>query len=496
MHTDRMRAFPMAVEPLRMLPVVLTSLFVVVAAVDLLLVAQPALILSLREGWQHALSVSGVPITWGSLLAAGVAVAGIAIAAAVLSTFLRAVQGAPYAMLAPVLVGGCMLVAARLPVTLPLPVSAPLFLGVATLLLTGGGNLFRRGSFLSSCAGALLVAAPLALLAAGYLSLTGAAAATHQPFDRNMQIFTFVLAFCTLGAPLLAIACRRPGHANAWADDGDGMGGQIIELLERAQASEERAVAAERALARGGRSTLRLASDDDALAMMRPRGSAWFRWASWICCAAFLVGAYFAGYEPLQKRLNTQLRINKVQVEEQAHALTALRARFDRERSALEEQLAAANGNAPLAAAVPEQKPANASPAAGNKPAAPGTVSKLAAPTPAPKLAAPTPAPKVSAPAPAPKPAAPETKANGVPAAAEPAPEASTESDPTHANPTKTIRAGRVISKRRAAAMPNATSNAGGADPTAAPPPAPKSTRAEPQGVSRSNDPLAGIDGM
>ena len=460
MQTDRMRTFPLAVEPLRMLPLVLTSLFVVVAAVDVLLVAQPALILSLRNGWQHTFSGGGVPTTWGSLLAAGVAVAGIAVAAAVLSTFLRAVQSAPYTILAPVLIGGCTLVAGRMQVSLPLPVSTPLFAGIGTLLLIGGGNLFRRGGFLSSCAGALLVVAPLALLASAYFTLQGSAAAALHPFDRSARLFTFVMGFASLGAPLLAIACRRPRNA-AWADDGDDLGGQIVELLDRAQASEERAARAERELARSGRGTLRLATDDDALAMMRPGSGGWLRWASWVCCAAFLMGAYFAGYAPLQKRLNTQVTLNKVQVEQQAQALTVLRTRFERERRELEQQLAAATHGAPPAAAAPEA-------------AAPGVLA------PAPKLA--SPAPKL----------APAAKPNAeIPTAIEPA----------KAAPGQTVRAARVLAKRRAVADDAKPNQAGKSTQDAAERAAPaapvaKPARPAPVGVSRGNDPLEGLDGM
>src|SRR5262245_54105984 len=166
MYTDRVRSAPL-VEPLRVLPVVLISLFVVVAAVDLLLASQPPLIANLRDAWQHALSVSSVPASWGSLLAAGISVAAVALSAAVLTAFIRGAHAAPYATLAPVLVGCCTLVLGRMPVSLPVPVSPPVFAGLATLMLIGGGNLFRSSSFFLNSAGALLATTPLALLWAG-----------------------------------------------------------------------------------------------------------------------------------------------------------------------------------------------------------------------------------------------------------------------------------------------------------------------------------------
>jgi hypothetical protein len=445
---------------------VLVSLLVVVAAVDLLLVLQPALILSLRNGWQHALPAGGLPATWTSLLAAGVAVAGISIAAAVLSTFIRGVQAAPYAILAPVLVGCCTLVIGRMQVDLPLPVSPALFAAIGTLLLVGGGNLFRSGSFRANCAGTLLVATPLALLSAGYFSIQGGHAAAQHPFDRTAQMFTFVLALASIGAPLLAIACRRLRRAPGdWAEGADELGGQLVELLERAEASEARAREAEHRLAqRGGRGTLQLATDDDALAMMRPASAPWLRWAGWLCFAVFLTGAYVAGYAPLQKRLNTQIRLHKALIEQQAQALSALRSRFDQERRALEQQLAAA------------QSPGSAAPAAEGPAAAPLAPSA----EPEKNSATPTLEPQL---------------ATHVPA----------EPEQLKAAPGRTIRAARVVAKARekrhamqaaAAKPPAATQASEAAEERARPVVAPKPAHEDRVGVAKGNDPLEGLDGM
>jgi hypothetical protein len=448
---------------------VLISLLVVVAAVDVLLVLQPALILSLRNGWQHALGSGGIPTTWASLVAAGVSVAGIAIAAAVLSTFIRGVQVAPYVMLAPLLVGCCMLVIGRMQIDLPVPVSAPVFAAIGTFLLIGGGSLFRSRSFRAYCAGALLVAAPLALLSAGYFGLQGSHAAAQHPFDRTAQMFTFVLAFASMGAPLLAIACRRlRSAAGSWADGADELGGQIVELVERAEASEARASEAERRLAqRGGRPTLHLATDEDALAMMRPASGPWLRWAGWMGCAALLTGAYAVGYAPLQKRLNTQIRLNKAQVEQQAQALTALRSRFDQERRVLEQQLVAVQGPGSAAAAVV---------------VAPEAAPPARAVEPAKNSLAPTRAPQLS------------PLASEVPA----------EAEQLKAAPGRTIRAARVVAKTREKrhamqAVPNAPApvppSAAPAE-RAAPVVAPKPVHDDRVGVGKSNDPLEGLDGM
>jgi hypothetical protein len=469
MQSARMRPLPLALEPLRVLPLVLISLLVVVAAVDVLLVLQPALILSLRNGWQHALSTGGIPTTWASLVAAGVAVAGIAVAAAVLSTFIRGVQAAPYVILAPLLVGCCTLVIGRMQLDLPVPVSPPVFAAIGTLLLIGGGSLFRSSSFLANCAGALLAAAPLALLSAGYFGIQGSHAAALHPFDRTAQMFAFVLAFASVGAPLLAIACRRlRSAAGNWAEGADELGGQIVELRERAEASEARAAESERRLSQhGGRPMLHLATDEDAVAMMRPTSGPWLRWAGWICLAVCLTGAYAVGYAPLQRRLNTQIRLNKAQVEQQAQALTALRSRFDQQRRALEQQLAAAQDPGSAAAAV-VAAPEAAPPAPAAEPA-----KNSLAPTLQLQLA---------------------PHANQVPA----------EPEQLKAAPGRTIRAARVVAKAREKrhanqAVPNApppVPPSAAAGERAAPVGAPKPVHDDRVGVGKSNDPLEGLDGM
>ena len=502
MQYDRLRPAPVFVEPLRVLPVVLISLFAVVAAVDMLLVAQPPVVLSLRSSWQQLVHAGGIPTTWGNLLAAGVGVAGIAVAAAILSAFIRIAHTAPYATLAPVLVGCCTLVLGRMPVSLPVPVSVPLFAGLTTLLLIGGGNLFRRSGFFLNSAGALLASTPLALLWAGYFG-GHSGQATPPPFDRNAQVFMFVLAFVSIGAPLLAIACRRPRRAN-WGDNADELGGQIVDLMARAEAGEARAAAAERQLRQHGGEP-RLSAEDEALSM-RHSPSIWMRLASWFCLAAFLAGAYFAGYVPLQKRLTTQVRLNKTQVEQHAAALNAMRERFEHERQDLEQQLAAAQGasdkagahnpSAPKALAAPPSAAINKAGSTAvitdndphtGKPGPSDAAGKTGARSgaqPLPSAGAPRPSERAGDKGRAQP--APQSKANHP--ATDKASDAAASGSTAAANTEKPNAA-------HAARAPGAKTGKHATESADHPADA-KSARDSSVGVSKANDPLAGLDGM
>src|SRR5262252_10005855 len=97
--TQRIRPMGFAGESVRSLPVVLLSLFLAIAAVDVLLVTQPALVYSLRDDWQSWVDGS-VVAPWATMVAATASVACVAVAAAVLTVVVRGIVDAPYLWLA------------------------------------------------------------------------------------------------------------------------------------------------------------------------------------------------------------------------------------------------------------------------------------------------------------------------------------------------------------------------------------------------------------
>jgi len=143
METERATSSPLYLEQLRSLPVVLVSLFVVVAGVDVLLAVSPGLMLTLREYW--ATPTAGGS-TASALTAAATIVGGVALATLTLGGFIRGVRSAPYLCLTPIWVCACMLAIARVQTPLPLPVPTSAFVAVSALLFVGSGVLFESTS--------------------------------------------------------------------------------------------------------------------------------------------------------------------------------------------------------------------------------------------------------------------------------------------------------------------------------------------------------------
>src|SRR5262245_20450421 len=321
-------------EPLRLLPIVFMSLLAVVLAVDAMIGLQPAVLAPLRDGFQHWVGAGWVAPSWASVFATGVAVAGIAIAASVLSVAIRGVQAAPFVWLAPIVVGSGAALMARLPAQLPVPFSAPGFTLLAAGALLGGGALLRGDSFSLRFTAAFVLALPLILLAIGYSQ----GATSHGATE-----YLLVLVLTTVVIAVLGYATREraPG-------DSEGQGEQLVELLERARTAEARATFAEQQLASAGYGSFavqspQLSSDDEDLARMRGGGSGrGLLWAAIVFLTGSLAAGYVAGYVPLQNRLDAQRRTGQAKDERNARATIALRSRFDKERSALQEQLRAA----------------------------------------------------------------------------------------------------------------------------------------------------------
>jgi hypothetical protein len=372
-QSERVRPVPPLLEPLRSLPLVLTCLFVAVAAVDAVVALQPGWLSALRSRWQQALPAGASP--WATLSAAAVIIGGVAVAASILVGFIRGVRAAPYLSLAPLWVGSCMLVIGRLPFELPLPLPPPAFIASCALVFVGGGVLFERRALLWNALGVVLCLLPPGLLALGYGLAPGAA------FDGNAALLLLVVVLAAAGAPIIAIAGRvhgtRLGPITAEELDvhdmlaqQDALASQVTELAQRARDLEDRALRAERQLAvqpawQPAVPRLALQADELTPALALRRSSSWYSWIAPVLLA-FAAAAAFATYAllylPLQAELASQQQQNALQAEAQSDAIAAVRAGYERERQALELQLTAAKASlAEQTAAQPTAEPASVS---------------------------------------------------------------------------------------------------------------------------------------
>jgi hypothetical protein len=378
MRTEQTKRFLLPGEPLRLLPIVFMSLFAVTLAADAVIVLQPSLLRPLRHTFQHWAEAGGAVPSWASVFATGVAITGIALAASLLSVFVHGVQKAPYLWLAPIVVGTGAALMARLQVELPVPFSAPGFALLGACAVLGGGAMLRPDAFATRFAAMLVMATPLISLAIGYSQ----GGSTHMP--QAATEFVLLLAMTTFTTAVLAWVTRE-----APLGDADETGEQLVALLERARTAEARATFAEQQLASAGYGSFAVHSpgylnDDDALAQMRGASSGD---AVLYAAILFLIGGlatgYFAGYAPLQNRIDAQRKVAQTNDEAHVHAIKALRSSFDSERSALQAQLRAAQ-------AAPVQAALAAVPAPA--PAEPEVAAAIVKPAPKPAEAKPKPA--------------------------------------------------------------------------------------------------------
>jgi hypothetical protein len=362
METDRAPHTPFYLEQLRSLPVILVSLFVVVAGVDVLLALAPGLLVTLREWWATPSSGS---TTSSALAAATTIVGGVALAAVALAAFIRGVRSAPYLCITPVWVCACMLAIARVQTPLPLPVPTSAFVAISALLFVGSGVLFESTSRLSNLIGTAASILPLTLLSIGYAFNTTAQAS----FGGDSLLMLFVLALAAAGAPAIAIACRANGARVLGGPAAALDPVQVAELLERLRETEERAAHAERQLMTSAPvmagAAPRLALGDDELALARSSGGAsWIGWAAAAVVFVIAGAGYALGYAPLKSELETA-QANAKQAEDSATKLMVLQRDSQRKQHELEQRLATA------AAAAPAQP--DAQPPAANSPAPKGS---------------------------------------------------------------------------------------------------------------------------
>jgi hypothetical protein len=248
MKMRQIKQFATRIDPMRAFPLALGSLVVVTIVVDILLAFQPAIISPLRDGFQHWVGAGTGLSSWPGLFAASVSVLSISVAAAILSKFIQGVKKAPYLWLAPLLVSACTLVINGLSAKLPWPVPTPLFAALSALLIVGGGEVFLIGATLRIISGLTLIFAPLALLGFGYLQSKPVAG-----FNADEQLLMVILVLASLGALAISVVSQRLlqdlSKHTATEQKSDYLRSQIIELLERCNTTEARALRAEQQLA-------------------------------------------------------------------------------------------------------------------------------------------------------------------------------------------------------------------------------------------------------
>jgi hypothetical protein len=236
------------IDPMRTFPIALLSLVIITACVDILLAFQPAMIAPLRDGFQNWVGAGSGLSSWPGLFAASISVLAISVSAAILVSFIRGVKKAPYVWLASLFVSTCTLVMNGLSVKLPWSIPTPLFTTLSALLLIGGGELFLRESVLRICSGIALILTPLALLAVGYVQSNPQAG-----FNADAQLFAIILAMTSFGTLALSVVSQRMLHDTAnrtsMEQKSEQLRIQVVELLERCNAADARAMRAEQQLA-------------------------------------------------------------------------------------------------------------------------------------------------------------------------------------------------------------------------------------------------------
>lgn len=362
--TERIRPVALAGESVRNLPVVLISLFIAIAGVDVLLVTQPAFVTSLRDGWQGWMQ-GGVVAPWATVVGAAASVACVAVAAAVLTVVVRGIVEQPYLWLASALVAGCSFVIVRMNVEVPLRVPTAVFACMSAVLLVGGGAFLQGRSVLFSITGVFLALVPLALLAIGYTQGQTISGVPYE-IDHNARLLLGTLSIASAGTLVIAIAARRLRALGGSAALGTPSAEQVAELIERARAAELRAAEAEYRLQltrEPGRAPLL----DDEYELLRSRGTGLRRFGWWTLAVFAVSGAgyaFFAGYLPLQRQLASQQKFNHALTERHAAAIAKLRAEMDHEREVLQRSAQAQEPAPPAAAGAtvvaPSEPPARA----------------------------------------------------------------------------------------------------------------------------------------
>jgi hypothetical protein len=140
------------------------------------------------------------------------------------------------------------------------------------------------------------------------------------------------------------------------------LGQQLVELMERLRASDERGAYLEQQLTHMTHMANAAAAAATSAApvlpvadeFIRPRAPSnnWVPWSAFGLLGALVAAAYVFGYMPLRSSYEEQVKQSALSASQNAQALASLRASFAEERQRFESQLAAAQ-TATTAAAAP-----------------------------------------------------------------------------------------------------------------------------------------------
>jgi hypothetical protein len=230
----------------RTLPTLLAALLAAVVSVDILLTLQPAVLDELSRSWLRLLAVRPMPVPISTVLAASLAVASIVITAALLLFFSRAALIVPHATIAPAWVALWTLCVVRIPASLPLPISLPMFTALSALLFVGASAALCSGTRIGTVVGWMLLVSPLGLLAGGFAH---AARSSSYLLTRDTLLVVGGLVLSSAGVVLLAFL-RKPAASPGVIEGLEGVDvvDELFTQIERAERSEARCLELERQL--------------------------------------------------------------------------------------------------------------------------------------------------------------------------------------------------------------------------------------------------------
>jgi hypothetical protein len=148
-----------------------------------------------------------------------------------------------------------------------------------------------------------------------------------------------------LHAQRLSSSAAREAAAAADAEV-ERMGDQIVELLERLRASEERIAYTEQMLhaanAAVAAANARAHAAEAEPPPARTSAAGYVPWIVLAMVSGLAAAGYVLAYAPLQQRYEAQVKLDQEQTAQQSQALASLRSGFDAERQKLQSELAEA----------------------------------------------------------------------------------------------------------------------------------------------------------
>jgi hypothetical protein len=171
-----------------------------------------------------------------------------------------------------------------------------------------------------------------------------------------------------LHAQRLSSSAAREAAAAADAEV-ERMGDQIVELLERLRASEDRIAYTEQMLhaanAAVAAANARAQAAEAEPAPARSSAAGYVPWIVLAMVSGLAAAGYVLSYAPLQQRYEAQVKLDQEQAAQQSQALASLRSGFDAERQKLQTELADAKAAAQPAQAAPAAPSGDATAPAG-----------------------------------------------------------------------------------------------------------------------------------